>query len=115
VIRPPLSAICNEAAKLHREHFGRGPGAVKSYMVDDLVVCVLTDVFTPMEKTLIEKGRADLVRAIRAAHSAVVRETYMQRMAETIGRPVTNYESTISIGPDIVANIFILDKRHAGC
>ena len=36
--RPPLSAISDEAAALHCEHFRRGPGAVKSYMTDDLVV-----------------------------------------------------------------------------
>src|ERR1700761_5876924 len=55
--RPQLTEISNAAVALHREHFGRGPGAAKTHVTDNLVVCVLNDIFTPLERTLIDAGQ----------------------------------------------------------
>jgi uncharacterized protein YbcI len=106
--RPALTEISNAAVALHRDHFGRGPGAAKSYVTDDVVVCVLNDVFTPVERTLIDAGEADHVRRTRAIHQVALEETYKQRMAEVVGRPVIAYLSTIHIEPDVAVEIFML-------
>jgi uncharacterized protein YbcI len=106
--RPSLTEISNAAVALHRDHFGRGPGAAKSYVTDDVVVCVLTDIFTPVERTLIDAGESDHVRRTRAIHQVALEETYKQRMAEVIGRPLIAYLSTIHIEPDFAVEIFML-------
>ncbi len=111
--RPALTEISNAAVALHRDHFGRGPGAAKSYVTDDAVVCVLTDVFTPVERTLIDAGEADHVRRTRAIHQVALEETYKRRMAEVIGRPVAAYMSTIHIEPDIAVEVFMLGSGGA--
>jgi uncharacterized protein YbcI len=111
--RPALTEISNAAVALHREHFGRGPGAAKSYVTDDVVVCVLSDVFTPVERTLIDAGEGKHVRKTRAIHQIALEETYKQRMAEVLGRPVVAYMSTIHIEPDIAVEVFMLGPGAA--
>jgi uncharacterized protein YbcI len=104
--RPPLSAISDEAAALHCEHFRRGPTAVKSYMTDDLVVCVLSGILTPTERTMIVAGEAEQVRWRRAIHEVAFEETYTQRMAASVGRPVSFYLATVCIETDTAVYIF---------
>ncbi|HEY2054096.1 MAG TPA: Na-translocating system protein MpsC family protein [Solirubrobacterales bacterium] len=107
-IRPQLTDISNAAVALHREHFGRGPGAAKTHLTDNLVVCVLTDVFTPLERTLIDAGQETRVRETRAIHHAATEDDSRCRMEAVIGRPVEAHLSTIHVDPDVAVDIFVL-------
>src|ERR1700742_984320 len=109
--RPALTEISNTAVALHREHFGRGPGAAKTHVSDNLVVCVLTDVFTPLERTLIDAGQIERVRETRAAHHAATEEIYKGRMEAVLGRPVSAHLSTIHVDPDVAVDIFVLADK----
>ncbi|MBS1892768.1 MAG: DUF2294 family protein [Actinobacteria bacterium] len=106
--RLQLTDISNAAVALHREHFGRGPGAAKTHVTDNLVVCVLTDIFTPLERTLIEAGQEARVRETRAIHRAATEEIYKARMEGVLGRPVEAHMSTIHVDPDVAVDIFVL-------
>jgi uncharacterized protein YbcI len=106
--RPQLTEISNAAVALHREHFGRGPGAAKTHISDNLVVCVLTDVFTPFEKTLIDAGQEERVRETRAIHRSATEGVYKLRMEEVLGRRVEAHMSSIHVDPDVAVDIFVL-------
>jgi uncharacterized protein YbcI len=106
--RPQLTEISNAAVALHREHFGRGPGAAKTHLSDNLVVCVLTDVFTPLEKTLIDAGQEQRVRETRAIHRTATEGVYKLRMEEVLGRRVEAHMSSIHVDPDVAVDIFVL-------
>lgn len=106
--RPQLTDISNAAVALHREHFGRGPGAAKTHVTDNLVVCVLTDVFTPLERTLIDAGQEARVRETRAIHRAATEGSYKARMESVLGRPVEAHMNTIHVDPDVAIDIFVL-------
>ena len=41
-----LAEITNRIVALMREHYGRGPIKAKTYVLDNLIVCVLSDGFT---------------------------------------------------------------------
>ncbi len=113
--RPQLTEISNAAVALHRDHFGRGPGAAKTHISDNLVVCVLTDVFTPFEKTLIEAGQEERVRETRAIHRAATEDVYKARMEAVLGREVEAHMSSIHVEPDVAVDIFVLgDEVEAG-
>jgi uncharacterized protein YbcI len=112
--RPALTEISNTAVALHREHFGRGPGAAKTHVSDNLVVCVLTDVFTPVERTLIEAGQEDRVRETRAAHRAATDGTYKARMEAVLGRQVVAHLSSINVDPDVAVDVFVLGPEADG-
>lgn len=106
--RPQLTDISNAAVALHREHFGRGPGAAKTHMTDQLVVCVLTDIFTPLERTLIDAGQEVRVRETRALHHAATEGAYKARMAAVLGRSVEAHMSAIHFDPDMAVDVFVL-------
>jgi uncharacterized protein YbcI len=110
-VRPQLTEISNAAVALHREHFGRGPGAAKTHLSDNLVVCVLTDVFTPFEKTLIEAGQEERVRETRAIHRSATEDVYKLRMEEVLGRRVEAHMSSIHVDPDVAVDIFVLAEE----
>ncbi len=114
IARPQLTEISNAAVALHREHFGRGPGAAKTHVSDNLVVCVLTDVFTPLEKTLIEAGQEAQVRETRALHRAATEGAYRARMEAVLGRPVEAHMNSIHVDPDIAVDIFVLGEGEGG-
>jgi uncharacterized protein YbcI len=105
--RPQLTEISNAAVALHREHFGRGPGAAKTHITDNLVVCVLTDVFTPFEKTLIEAGQEERVRETRAIHRSATEDVYKSRMEAVLGLEVEAHMSSIHVDPDVAVDIFV--------
>jgi uncharacterized protein YbcI len=111
--RPQLTEISNAAVALHREHFGRGPGAAKTHIADNLVVCVLTDVFTPFEKTLIEAGEEDRVRETRAIHRTATEAVYKGRMEAVMGRRVDAHLNSIHVDPDVAVDIFVLGDEAA--
>jgi uncharacterized protein YbcI len=112
--KPALTEISNAAVALHREHFGRGPGAAKSHVSDNLVVCVLTDVFTPLERTLIEAGQADRVRETRAIHRAATDAIYKERMEAVLGRRVEAHLSSVNVDPDVAVDVFVLSSEQDG-
>ena len=112
--RPQLTEISNAAVALHREHFGRGPGAAKTHISENLVVCVLTDVFTPVEKTLIDAGQEERVRETRAIHRAATEGVYKRRMEEVLGRRVEAHMSSIHVDPDVAVDIFVLGDEVDG-
>jgi uncharacterized protein YbcI len=108
--RPLLTDISNAAVALHREHFGRGPGAAKTHLAGNLVVCVLTDVFTPLERTLIDAGQEARVRETRAIHHAATEEAYKSRMESVLGQTVEVHISSLHFDPDVAVDIFVLGR-----
>ena len=52
-----LSEITNRIVALMREHYGRGPIKAKTYVLDNLIVCVLSDGFTAIERTMMRAAR----------------------------------------------------------
>ncbi len=51
-------AISNETVQLYLRTFGRGPTNARAFVQPQIAVCVLRDVFTRAERTLIESGGA---------------------------------------------------------
>jgi uncharacterized protein YbcI len=54
-----LAEITNRIVALIREHYGRGPIKAKTYGLDNLIVCVLTDGFTALERTMKQGSQPD--------------------------------------------------------
>ena len=51
-----LSEITNRIVAFTREHYGRGPIKAKTYVLDNLIVCVLANGFTAIERTMMSGG-----------------------------------------------------------
>jgi uncharacterized protein YbcI len=99
---------------LHREHFGRGPAAAKSFTLDSMLLCVLSDVYTVVEKTLIRAGQSDSVRDSRQRHQIASREQYTQLVEELTRRKVAGFVSTVGFDPDVAVELFMLEPLPSG-
>ena len=106
--------LSNAMVALHRECFGRGPGAARSFVNEDMAVCVLTDIYTPVERTLIEAGHADHVRRTRSLYSDACEGKHLQRAEQILGRPVTAFLSVVNVNPDVAIEVFLLGETDAG-
>lgn len=103
-----LTAISNAMVSLHRDHFGRGAGSAKSFFVDSMLLTILTDVYTPVEKTLIAAGNKELVRDTRQLHQIALEAEYKERVEALTGREVIGFASTVSFDPDMAIELFVL-------
>ncbi|MGE5527347.1 MAG: Na-translocating system protein MpsC family protein [Methanosarcina sp.] len=103
-----LTEFSNAIVALHRRHFGRGPGSAKSFVSEGIAVCVLSDVYTPVERTLIDAGQLDHVRESRMLHQAALEDEYRQVAEEVLGRKVEAVLSAIHVDPDVATETFLL-------
>lgn len=105
---PRLVELSNAMVALHRKHFGRGPGAAKSFVNDEMIVCLLSDIYTAVERTLIEAGQGEHVRRTRALHQGAVEDEYKASVERIFGRPVTAFLSAVHVDPDVAMEVFLL-------
>lgn len=103
-----MSAISNAVVRLHSEHFGRGPTRAKTYWQDDLIVCILADTFTTVEKTLIDVGRTDHVKETRLVFQQAMEERFKTAIESITGRRVLAFLSQTSTDPDVAVEVFLL-------
>ena len=106
---PLLAEITNAVVRLHRTHHGKGPNRSKSYLVDDMVVCVMQDIFTTIESTLIAGGEGDKVRATRlAVHRATAGE-FTAAVEKITGRRVLSFTSQVMLDAGLEVVVFVLE------
>lgn len=103
-----LSAISNGLAHLHMRFFGRGPGKAKTTMVDDLVVCVLWDGFTTVERTLLKRGETQAVESFRRTFQLTMEPQFSEVVEKATGRRVSAYMSQVHVDPDVAVELFLL-------
>src|SRR6266480_3583753 len=88
-----LSAISTKIVALLREHYGRGPMKAKTYVLDDLVVCVLRNGHTAIEQTMMEGGEPERVLQMRRDFQRVMGLRYREIIEELTGRQVVAFLS----------------------
>ena len=106
------SAVSNAIAGLHRTNYGRGPKRTRTVMGSDYVIVFLEDVYTPVERTLIEAGRFDVIRDTRNAFQDTMREAFSRAVEEVVGRKVIGFLSQVHVDPDLSIETFILEPDH---
>jgi uncharacterized protein YbcI len=63
-----LEAVSEALVALHERYHGRKPGSARTQLMgDDIVACLLGDIYTNVEQTMIEMQRKALVHEIRRA------------------------------------------------
>jgi uncharacterized protein YbcI len=107
------AAISNAIVGLHREHFGRGASRARTVMGADYVICFLEDIYTPVEKTLIEAGRFEAVQVTRGAFQDTMRGMFSAAVEELTGREVVGFLSQVHVDPDLAVETFILKSDGA--
>ena len=104
-----LAEISNSIVGLYRESFGRGPTGAKTYAMDELVVCVLRDGLTPVERTLRDEGQGEFVREMRVRFQDAVEDQMRGMVEELTGRSVVAFLSQATVDPEVTIEVFFLD------
>lgn len=103
--------ISDGLVALLKEYYGRGPDRTKTYVNDDLVVCLLRGGFTRVEQTLREGGHGDDVIRQRMAFQQVMRERFEGVVERATGRKVIGFMSGNQQDPDMICEVFVLSRN----
>jgi uncharacterized protein YbcI len=102
-----VAVISREIVRIHARYYGRGPTKAKTVWRDEIVTCVLQDIFTKAERLLVESGRFEQVRAHRVAFQDEVEPLFRNCVEAATGRRVESFLSQVSID-GAASEVFVL-------
>jgi uncharacterized protein YbcI len=106
------SAISDAFVQLHRRSLGKGPTKAKTYVLDDMVLCVLEGGELTIEKTLRERGNSTLVHEVRGALHAAVSDECRAIIERETGRRVKTVLSQFDPDRDIECKLVFFDPAE---
>ena len=111
---PKLEAVTEAMVALHARYHGREPASARTQMMgDDMLACLLGDVYTDVEKTMIEIQRKAMVHETRSAFQQAMEKRFIDVVEEHTNRRVAKFISTHHVGPDLELEIFLLEPLAA--
>jgi uncharacterized protein YbcI len=105
------ASISNAIVGLHREYYGRGAKRARTVMGADYIICFLEDIYTPVERTLIDAGRFAAVQETRNAFQETMRGLFTEAVEQRAGRKVVGFLSQVHVDPDLAVETFILESQ----
>jgi uncharacterized protein YbcI len=109
-----LWEISRSIVRLHKEHIGQGPRKARTYIGDDLVVCVLQGGFTKGERTLLAYGRTGAVMQQRQVLEEALRQPLIDAVERLVGRKVVGSTGGVQPDVEISTTVFLLEPAHSG-
>jgi uncharacterized protein YbcI len=106
-------AISNAMTRLHRDHYGRGATTARTIINGKYVVSFVEDIFTPVERTLIDAGEQDSVGETRRAFQRAMESTFVAVVEEVMGWKVIAFLSQVHFDPDIAQETFVLESNES--
>jgi uncharacterized protein YbcI len=108
-------AISNEVVSLLRRYTGRGPTEARTYVHDNLIVCLLGDSMTKAEQSLITGGHYASVLDTRSLFQRTMRADFTEAVERLSGRTVIAFMSQNHINPNFGLEAFVLEPlEHEG-
>jgi uncharacterized protein YbcI len=109
-----LAEITDRLVQLVRDHYGRVPMKAKTYVLDNVIVCVLSDGFIALEQTMMEGGEPDRVLEMRRDFERLMKTHYTAMIEDLTGRKVLAFLSQAHVEPDLTVEMFLMDGRLPG-
>ena len=108
-----LEAVTEAMVALHERYHGRKPATARTQLMgEDMIACLLGEVYTDIEKTMIELQRKALVHETRSAFQQAMEQRFIGAVESATGRRVAQFISTHHVGPDLELELFILEPPH---
>ena len=91
-----LADISREMVRIYKEQFGRGPTKARTYWAgNDVLITVLEDTLTPVERRLVSMGEEARVRDMRMFFQYASRTHFCEPVERLTGRKVRSFLSSI--------------------
>lgn len=105
-----LDAVTEAMVALHEHYHGRKPATASTQMLgDDLLACLLGEIYTDVEKTMIEMQRKAMVHETRSAFQKAMERRFIGEVERATRRKVARFISTHHVGPDLELELFVLE------
>jgi uncharacterized protein YbcI len=96
------------------EYTGRKPTKARTYVDEDLIVVVVYDTLTKVERSIVGNGSIDLVLATREACQNAMKPDLVDAVERLSGRSTIALLSQNHIDPDVAITAFVLAPRTNG-
>jgi len=107
-----VSQLSREIVQLHARLYGRGPTKARSYLQNDYAVCILEEIFTTAERTLIGAGSGDHVSETRKKFQEAVREEFVSVVERITGRTVRVFLSQVDVEQNLALEFFLFAEAE---
>jgi uncharacterized protein YbcI len=101
-------AVGNAITRLHRDRYGRGATTTRTIFQGNRIIVFLEEIYTPAERTLIDAGNWEQVKATRQSFQTAMRIPFSDAVEELTGRKVIAFMSQVHLDPDMAAEVFVL-------
>jgi uncharacterized protein YbcI len=108
-----VSQLSREIVQLHARLYGRGPTKSRSYLHSDYAFCLLEEIFTTAERTLIGAGSGEHVRDTRKKFQDAVQPEFVEIVERVTGRKVAVFLSQVDIATNLALEFFLFDGEGA--
>jgi uncharacterized protein YbcI len=104
-----LASVSDVLGAMHERYHGRRPASTHSQMMgDDMLACLMGEVYTDVEKTMIEMQRQAVVHETRNAFQKAMEQRFIKAVETITERKVERFISAHHVGPDLELELFIL-------
>jgi uncharacterized protein YbcI len=107
-----LEEISRSVVRLHKEYIGQGPTKARTYIGEDLVVCVLQGGFSSAERTLLEHGRTGAVIDQRHALDEALRQPLTDTIERLVERKVIGFTSAVQPEGELSTMVCLLEPER---
>jgi uncharacterized protein YbcI len=105
---PIVASISRDIVGIYARFFGRGPTKARTIWREEVVVCLLEDIFTRSEEMLVKSGDFEKVRAYRQSFQDEVEPLLRATVEANTGRSVQSFFSQTEEKGGAV-EVFVLD------
>jgi uncharacterized protein YbcI len=104
-----LACVSNLVVGAYADCMGRGPTKARTYVSEEIVVCLMEDTMTKAEKMLIASGHEATVLETRAMFQETMRMELIAGVQELTGRRARACIGGTSLRPDMASELFVLE------
>jgi uncharacterized protein YbcI len=101
--------ISDAIVGLYKRYYGRGPTKARTHLTHDTVMCVLEEIFTTVERSLVERGDHDTVAHVRRSFQRRFEGEFVSSVEEITRRKVRAFLSESHTDPDLAVEVFLLE------
>ena len=98
---------------LYKRYYGRGPTKARTHLTHDAVMCVLEEIYTTVERSLVERGDHETVSRVRRSFQRHFQREFVEAIEEITGRTVRAFLSESHTEPDLAVEVFLLEPNQA--
>jgi uncharacterized protein YbcI len=106
-----LVQVTRAMVTIYKNHFGRGPEHAHShYAGPDILICVLENTLTPVERSLAELGEHVRLQDLRQLFQNATEGKFRDTVEEITGRKVATFMSANDVKNDVASEIFLFER-----